>query len=248
VVAEGVADAASLTTRTIQLSEEEAEQCARFEKLIEDDLHIQKMAVRGYDKENRAIIVKLCREAQWSGSETADEAFYLAQLYIAERAIAATELRSIGKKEQLTAIFDFSTYDAANKPPVTVIVHTLKILQANYPERLGKAIALDAPFFMQAVIAVVNPLLAAKTRDKLAILGSSSLQLPKLWPLRGTSPSPAEVREETVRAVLDPDQAMPFMLPDAKLISAIDVVRQLRQVPFYELYDYATPDSVTAVS
>lgn len=231
---------ASFTTTTIQLSEEEEELCAHYEKLIEADLRIQKMAVRGYDKQNRPIIVKFCRETKWSGEETSDEGFQWAQLYVAERAIAATELRSIGKSEQLTAIFDFSVYDSGNTPPVRVMVETIKVLQANYPERLGKALVLDAPFWMHALMKVVNPFLALKTREKLAVLGTSAL--PNLWPLRGSSF--AEIREETVRAIVDPDQAMPFMLPDAKLTSAIDAAYQLRQVPFYELYDSASPPAV----
>jgi hypothetical protein len=230
-------DVALLTTRTIQLSEDDAERCEHFEKLIEEDFRIQKMAVRGYDKENRPIIVKFCRETLWSGKENAGEGFQLAQLYIAERAIAATELRSVGNSEQLTAIFDFSAYDAGNAPPVTVMVDTIKILQTNYPERLGKAVVLDAPFWMQALVQIVNPFLAAKTRAKLNVVATSIM--PKLWPLRGAST--AEIRENSVRDVVDPDQAMPFMLPDAKLTSAIDIAHQLRHVPFYELYDSVKP-------
>lgn len=201
------------------------------------------MAVRGHDKENRAIIIKLCREGKWSGDETADEGYQLAQSFIAERAIAATETRSIGTIEQITLVFDLSAYSAANAPPVKVMIETIKILQAKYPERLGKVIVLDAMVWMQAVLKVINPFLVAKTREKLVVLGSSLFF--DFWPLRGTFPSSAVIREESVRTVVHPDQAMPFMLPDAKLISAIDVVHLLRQVPFYELYDYTPPSAVT---
>lgn len=246
--AEGFTDdpfAASCTT-TIRHSEKDEALCTRFEKLIEDDFSVQKMAVRGHDKENRPIIVRSSRGSKWSGDEAADEGFRWAQVYIAERAIAATELQSMGKNEKLTAFFDFSSYSAHNAPPVKVMVDTVKVLQANYPERLGKAVVLDAPFWMQAIMNIVTPFLAIKTRDKLVVLGISPL--PSLWPVKGSSY--AEVREQTVRAVVDLEHAMPFMLPDGKLASTIDVDRQLRQVPFYELYDSVSPpdDTVAAES
>jgi CRAL/TRIO domain len=226
-------DAAPQTTRTIQLDDNDARQCAHFEAIIENDLGIQKMAVRGHDKENRPIIVKFCREAKWSvESPHADEGFTMSQLYVAERAIAVAELSSLGTNEKLTAIFDFGAYDSSHAPPITVMVETLKALQANYPERLGKALILDTPYWMQAVMQLVSPFLSAATRDKLTLLGSSIL--PRLW---SSGPSAEEVRLSAVRAIVDPDQAMPFMLPDASRTSDIDVTHQLRRVPFFELYD-----------
>lgn len=221
-------------TKNVELSIEEENQCLHFEQLLEDDFTIQKMAVRGHDKENRPVIVKLCRETKWSGDENADEGFQLAQFYIAERAIANAELRSVGKHGKVTAIFDFSSYDPGNAPPVKVMVETIKALQANYPERLGKAVVLDSPFWMQTLVQLVNPFLAPVTRDKLAVLGTSVL--PKLW---SKGPSSEQIREDTVRAIIDADQAMPFMLTDAKLTTAIDAHHQLRLVPFFELYDSA---------
>jgi CRAL/TRIO domain len=225
--------AAPQTTRRIQLDGNDARQCTHFEAIIENDLGIQKMAVRGHDKERRPIIVKFCREAKWSvESPHADEGFTMAQLYFAERAIAVAELSSLGTNEKLTAIFDYSAYDSSHAPPITVMVETLKALQANYPERLGRALILDTPYWMQAVMQLVSPFLSAATRDKLTMLGSSIL--PRLW---SSGPSADEIRLSTVCAIVDPDQAMPFMLPNARRTSDIDVTHQLRRVPFYELYD-----------
>jgi CRAL/TRIO domain len=230
------------TTRIIQLDDTDERQCAHFEAIIENDLGIQKMVVRGHDKEKRPIIVKFCREAKWSvESPHADEGFTMAQLYVAERAIAVAELSSLGTNEKLTAIFDFSAYDSSHAPPITVMVETLKALQANYPERLGKALILDTPYWMQAVMQLVSPFLSAATRDKLTLLGSSIL--PRIW---SSGPSAEEVRLSTVRAIVDPDQAMPFMLPDARRTSDIDITHQLRRVPFFELYD-SVPAAMEAI-
>jgi len=232
------------TAVTIELSEKDAEACSHFERLIEADLRVQTMAVRGHDRENRPIIVKLCRAQAWnSEAADSDEAYLLAQLFVAERAIAAAELLSMGKSEKLTAIFDFGAYNSSNSPPVKTMATTLKLLQDHYPERIGRALVLDAPFWMQAFFKILYPFLSEKTRKNISMVGGAgSVSLSSLsWPL-GSGSSTSEIREETVRALVEPEHAMPFMLVDAKLTSPIDVDQQLRLVPFHELYDYVDVD------
>jgi hypothetical protein len=158
----------------------------------------------------------------------------MAHIYIAERAMAATELLTKGNTGKVTAVFDFSTYDSTNSPPVKLMIDTIKMLQAHYPERLGKALILDAPFWMQAVFKVVSAFLAEETRAKVSIVSSGSLS--SLWPFGSSSPE--STREAIVREVVDSSQAMPFMLPDAQLNSEILIERQLKEVPFHELYDF----------
>jgi hypothetical protein len=114
------------------------------------------------------------------------------------------------------------------------MIDTVKMLQANYPERLGKALILEAPFWMLAVFKVVSAFLAEETRAKVSIVSSGSLS--SLWPFGGSSPETS--REAIVRDVVDSSQAMPFMLPDAELNSEISIERQLKDVPFHELYDF----------
>lgn len=226
-------DSTEFTTAVIKLSDEDESFCTRFEKLVIADQNVQKMAVRGHDKEGNAIIIKHCREAEWEGGDDSDDGYRYSQIYMAERAIAATEIRTGGRNERIAAIFDFGAYDSAHSPALKIMVDTTKMLQANYPERLGRAILLDAPFWMQAIFKVIAPFLAASTREKLSVISSWSLT--SLWPL---STPQATVREETVRAVVDPEQAMPFMLSDAKLVTEINIDRHIKQVPFYELYDF----------
>lgn len=221
---------ASSDTVSIQLTTEQDDRCRNLENIIEKDLLIQRMAVRGYDKAGRAIVVKLRRGEPWPKEDTSGEGYRIAQVFVAERAIAATELRTLGTLGAVTAIFDSNGYVSANSPPISVVVETVKTLQANYPERLGKLVVIGAPFWMQAFVTVVTPLLAAKTRDKLLILGSSPLS--SFWGKEATSD------EDLVRQVVEADQAMPFMLPDGKLTSPIDVEQQTRRTPFSEVYDF----------
>ena len=235
-----------LQSTTVELSEEDAKVCSQYEKLIERDLQIQPMAVRGHDREMRPIIVKLSRRQVWnSKDENAGEAYFLANLFVAERAIANTEYSSRGVGERVTTFFDFATYSSANSPPAKLIKDTMVMLQANYPERIGQSLVLDAPLWMQAVFKVIAPFLSEKTRKAIAILGSvnsaTSLSLSSLWSA-GVS-SAVDVRDKAVRAVVEPQQAMPFMLQDAMLTSELNI-QQLRAVPFHELYDYNGSDSL----
>jgi len=227
-------NSSSMQTVAVELSEANAKVCFDFEQLIEADFRAQTMAVRGHDRENRPIIVKLCRRQPWNA--VSEESFALAQLFVAERAVAASEFLSKGTAEKLSAIFDFGEYNSANSPPVMYLVNTIKMLQANYPERIGKALILDAPFWMRAVHQIIFPFLAKKTRDCISLLGGeASVSLSNLLP---GSTSLADLREETVQTVVKPEQAMPFMLKNAKLTTQIDVDQQLRRVPFHELYDF----------
>jgi len=232
--------ASTLQPCTVELSQEDAQVCSRFERLIETDLRIQPMVVRGHDRENRPIIIKLSRQQKWnSEDEIASETYLLANLYVAERAIANSEFLSRGIGEKLTPVFDFADYSSTNSPPLKEIVNAIKMMQANYPERIGRALILDAPFWMQAVFKVISPFLAERTRKQLSVLGgagSSTISLSLVWPLGGGSSS-TDTRDETVRAVVDPAQAMPFMLKDAKLTTELDLDHQLRRVPFHVLYD-----------
>lgn len=235
------ATATPLQPCEVELSQEDAEVCSRFERLIETDLQIQPMVVRGYDRENRPIVIKLSRQQKWNvDDETARETYESANLYVAERATANSEFLSRGMGEKITPVFDFADYSSANSPPLTEIVNTVKMMQANYPERIGRALILDAPFWMQAVFKILSPFLAERTRKQLSVLGaagSDTALLSMVWPLGGGISS-TDTRDETVRAVVDPEQAMPFMLKDARLTTELDLDHQLRRVPFHVLYDF----------
>jgi CRAL/TRIO domain len=225
--------APNVSTATIQLSDVDARFCTNLETIIDRDLSIQTMAIRGHDKANRPIIIRLPRQNPWStasdvSSQDDEDGFKWAQLYMAERAMAVTEIRSKGKCEQLTAFLALGSYDSSNAPPINVMIRTITALQTNYPERLGKAVAMDVPFWISALITIVKPFLSTKTRDKLVVLGASTA-------------------DRAIREIVDPDQAMPFMLSDGKLHSTIDVTHQLRHVPFYELYDFDSTSSSCCV-
>jgi CRAL/TRIO domain len=221
-----------------------------MERLIERDLNSQTMVIRGHDKLNRPIILRFPRQRVWSvdsdaSSQEDEDSFYWAQLYIAERAIAVAEIRSRGQSELLAVFFGFGSYDSKNAPPVGVMIRTVTGLQANYPERLGKAVVMDVPFWINALISVVQPFLSVKTREKLVVLGSSSLMPGSLWRPFSSSVDSVTTRDAVLRELVDADQAMPRFRDDGNLKSDIVIDHFLHHIPFYELYDFG--DTATSI-
>jgi len=193
------------------------QQRLHYFELIKKDLSNQLMVVRGYDRENRAVLIKMGRES----SETDPQGYTLAQIYMAERALACTEVRTRGLQEKITVVFDFKNYSSAHSPPKTVILSTVKALQGNYPERLAKLVILDPPLWMRGVYALVYPFLATETRQKV-VLTSGAAQ-----------------KEQHLSPLIDASQASPLLLPDGKLKPEVDLHRMLHDVPFHALYDEA---------
>jgi hypothetical protein len=196
-------------------TEEEAEIQTEYRSHIVSELKKQTMVVRGHDRDSRAILFKGCR----TESKTSEKAYTLAQIYLAERTIAATELLSKGKREKLLLVFDFQAYVSAHSPPFGVLRDSIKLVQLLYPDRVKHIFILDPPFWMRGVYTVLYPFIAIKTREKISLVSGN------------------EQKESLLSEYIDPQQAMPFMLSDGQLTSEIDVDHFLNRVPFHLLYD-----------
>jgi hypothetical protein len=109
----------------------------KLKSLVVDDLEKQQMVARGHDRDFAAVGYKFCRQVP--ASETNEEAYILANLYSAERLMAATEFRTRGGqlgKERIVVAFDFTGYESSNAPPLSTLKKFVEILQRVYPERL----------------------------------------------------------------------------------------------------------------
>ena len=199
----------------VNVTDDQAEIQADFCAAVQDDLAKQVMLVRGHDREKRALMIKMGRTT----SEMNEDSYFLAQIYLTERALAATEVISKGKQDQMVAIFDFGTYSSSNSPPFKVVMNTVKTLQRIYQDRLKKLFILDPPFWMRGVYTMLHPFLSPRTREKVNM------------------PSGMRQKESILSDVIDVEQAMPFMLADGNLTSEIEIERFLRRVPFHALYD-----------
>jgi len=219
----------------------------RYCELLRLDLRRQPMAIRGHDRDYRALLIKMGRTAgpsssnrggtdgdddDLSASSTSSTeslspsdrelAYTLAQLYVVERASACAEYVSRGHQEELVAVFDFATYSSANSPPIKTIIHAATLLQHHYPERLKALVILDAPFWMRAVYFAVQPFLSDRTKKKIVMVS-------------GTEAKAEVFQGELVH--VEPEHATPLMMPDGKLRTVIDPDRFLDEVPFHAPYD-----------
>lgn len=238
-VAEAAAASGGTTCSTIvevPVSEAEHETIRQFETSIRAELRIQKMVVRGCDRQKRAIIIKLSRQGPWptSDHDAARRSYEIAHCYFAERGLATSEYLTRGTLHEVMVVADFGDYDSAHSPPVGVIMAGLLGLQPHYPERLGKAVLLDAPLWLHGIVTLLKPLLSESTRSRLIVSGGTLDALTSYFYGAGKTKSITEIIHELV----DESQAMPFLLPGGQLSSDMDPIAQVTTVPFFCLYDH----------
>lgn len=185
--------------------------------IIRRDLAKQVAYVRGQDKEGRAVLIMHSR----TEAETSEEDFALTQIYLMERAIAATEFGSGGREEMITAVFDFCTFRSSLAPSKESIKRLASVLQTCYSERLKKLIITDPPFWMRALWGIIKPFLHPVTAAKFIVVSGD------------------KKKQAVISELMSEDQAMPFLLPSGKLTDEVDLVIYLKDVPFCRGYDRA---------
>lgn len=137
---------------------------ATMRSQLEEELSSkQAFFVRGHDSDNRAVAIKMGRQSP----ETNHTAFVIAQLYVAERAIACSEFLSKGTQENVLAVMDFEGYSSSNAPPMLTLKKSLGLMQSNYPERLKTAIITEPAFWMKGLYNLLYPLMSTDTREKI---------------------------------------------------------------------------------
>ena len=148
-----------------QFTKEEKETVHRYRLLLEEELGTQLTLVGGLDKDQRAVALRFSR----TKADTNVEAYLVAQMYIAERATAATEFHSRGLHEKVVAIAEYKDYSSTNAPPMLSLREMIATLQQLYPERLFKMVMTDPPFWMRTLYNILYPLLAKKTTEKMVM-------------------------------------------------------------------------------
>ena len=189
---------------------------SHFRKLVEEDLGNQKMVVRGHNQDFSAVLIKMDRTSK----DCSKDAYEAANFYILERALAATEVLSKGSSEQIINVYDFGAYKRAYAPPIPVLRGTIQLMQKIYPERVKVIIILDAPRWMTFLHKIIHPFLAPATRKKVRMVTGDA------------------AKEEIFSSYgVDVENATPFMRPNGKLTSEVDMNKFLKEVPFHSLYD-----------
>lgn len=182
----------------------------KMRAFIQDDLTRQKGYIHGHDNDGRAILVVRSREL----AVTDDEAFILALLYLMERAIACTESYTAGKQEKIIVVLDFGNFSSYLSPSMTAVKTVAKTLQYRYTERLHKMVIIDPPFWMRSMYTLVRPFLDPLTTAKFILAAGD------------------QAKHDALAGLIDPDQAMPFMLPEGKLVEKVDLDKFLLETPF----------------
>lgn len=187
----------------------------KFRSYLSSDLKKQESFVRGHDKDGLALVVMKPR----TDTDTDDDAFVATMIYVVERSLACTESLSVGEKEKMNVILDFGEFYSSLAPPLSAVKAIVTILQHRYSDRLKRLVIIDPPFWMRTMYSLVKPFLDPDTLLKFVMVSGDAQKMDKF------------------SEFVNDDQAMPFMLPTAKLSETIDIDRSLKAVPFHCLYD-----------
>jgi hypothetical protein len=198
-------------------NEEDKVLCDKYQFLIKEELPNQFLIIRGHDKQRRPIIIVRGRES----TECNEEGYVLTRLLLVERATATVEYLTEGRVEKITVIFQMGGYQKSNLPPLAAVKKLVVMFQRMYPERLKRFIILDPPFWLNTLYYLVKLFLSDVTKEKIVMVKGEA------------------EKTETLSALVDKEQAEPFMLSDGKLISQADAIHFVHNIPFFCLYDDA---------
>ncbi|KAK9466978.1 CRAL-TRIO domain-containing protein [Lipomyces arxii] len=70
-------------------------------------------------------------------------------------------------QENLALLIDFKSSTSSKNPSVAQGRQVLHILQTHYPERLGKALVINIPWFVWTFLKIIHPFIDPLTREKL---------------------------------------------------------------------------------
>jgi hypothetical protein len=180
---------------------------------ITSDLEKQLVAMRGQDKEGRAVLFKLPRVQ----GGTTEQAYLRTQLFVAERSAAVTEYVTRGKHDQITAIFSMHGQNSRCAPPLSWQISVIGVLQKLYPGRVGTLILLDPPFLIRQAYAALRPFLSESIKKGTQVV------------------SGAKHRGKVLNELLEEENTFS---PEGELTKSINVQEYLNDVPFYCPYDY----------
>lgn len=183
---------------------------------LEDQLLLtKKQYVRGYSKDNRALMTGRARlYNNWN-----PEYYMKANIYTLERAIACTERATNGAEEKVVVLFDYNGYTSKNSPPLSLVKNLVFTLRDHWPERLEYVFIVDAPLIFRGFWTLIKPFIDPVTKKKVQFVTGE------------------EQKREVLGQVIDEEEAEPYMLPGGRKVGLLDMERYLREVPYDRAYD-----------
>jgi hypothetical protein len=193
--------------------ENDKETLQRYRRYLEEEFSKQVFFVGGYDRQNRSLVIR----GERSDANYDPEGYMVSVVYSIERALATTEILSRGQEEKTHAWLDMGLYDSQHSPGSGVYRNVAFVLQRYYPERLQTFAMFDAPFWVRALLKIVNPFLAPATRKKVLLISGPQ-------------------RETTLKELVDVENALPALQEDGTLVSDVDIQKYICELPFHGVY------------
>jgi hypothetical protein len=185
-------------------------------KLVKFDMGQQFHVLRGHDKYKQSVVIKYPR----TKGDTTQESYVTAQLYMAERSVAATEFSSRSLRERSVAVYNYVGFDRSKSPAFPMQVAAATQLQTMYPERLETLVFVEPPFWLKGILQLLSPFLSDTITKRI------------LWA------TGRDEREATFGKLLDnDDDATILFRKNGKLTSPVSLDHFLIDVPFFAVYD-----------
>lgn len=141
-------------------------------ELLELELATLKVYVAPFtDRAGRPVIIsRPARE-----NTRSHEGNIALRVYNLERAIASAELGTATAGDgAICFVADFSGFAHSNAPPLRTARETVSVMQQHYPERLGRAVMLNAPRIVTDLWSSIQRWVDPVTREKVVFLSTSS--------------------------------------------------------------------------
>jgi hypothetical protein len=157
-------------------NEKDAEIAERYRAIITEELANQPMVVKSGATGRGVLEVK-----SRCSTETNDEHFVLAVVYMLERAIAGTESLSKGTETMVDVIFDASSYSSKYASSRSALKKMVHITANHYPQRLKFLAVLEPPFWLSTLYTLLSPFLDQRTRNKVQMARGSKAKKSALF-------------------------------------------------------------------
>ncbi|KAI5809230.1 CRAL/TRIO domain-containing protein [Pyronema omphalodes] len=126
---------------------------------ISNENETGKQVILGYDKESRPCLY--LKPSEQNTEKSPKQIQHL--VYMLERVV---DLMPAGQ-ETLALLINFKSSTKSSSPNINQGREVLGILQNHYPERLGRALCINLPWFVWGFFKVINPFIDPLTREKL---------------------------------------------------------------------------------
>lgn len=145
------------------------------------------------------------------------EYYIKGNIFMFERALACTELKTDGKKDKVVLLYDYNGYGLKNSPPLMLVKELMFDFRDHWPERLQHVFVVDSPFIFRAFWAVIKHFIDPITKSFVQFITG-------------------EEQKKMLRELINEDQAAPFMFDGGRDGKEVDMATFLHDTPFDHAY------------